>query len=46
MTPAVRPAVLAASRCPAPVALDLPALHQVATLLAEIVDGEGERAYG
>lgn len=43
-SPAVRPAVVPA-RSSTPVAM-MPSVYQVATLLAEIVDAEGERTYG
>eukprot|EP00967_Tisochrysis_lutea_P019881 scaffold22619_cov29-Tisochrysis_lutea.AAC.2 len=45
MSPAVRAPVVPA-RCAAPVALDMPSIYQAATLLSEIVDADGERAYG
>jgi hypothetical protein len=43
-SPAVRSAIVPA-RSSAPVAM-MPSVYQVATLLAEIVDADGERAYG
>jgi len=45
MAPAVRMAV-APARSPVPVAMDMPNIYQMSSLLAEIVDGDGERAYG